>query len=67
MSTQEIPKGNWNSKIKVQYYFKNKYKRTITKNEALEKINQALKNGFRVVTGINPFGINYLLVQEARS
>ena len=64
MSIQEIPKGDWNEKQEVQYYFKNKYKTTITKNQALEKITQSLKDGFRVVTGINPYGINYLLVQE---
>lgn len=59
----EIYTKGWNESNEVQYYFKNKFQQTITRQEAIEKMVFSTALGMRIVTGISPYSMNFLLIE----
>jgi hypothetical protein len=60
---QEIPKSEWSRSHSVKYYFMGNFQGTQTKNQALQKITESLRDGFHVHTGEN-CKQNYLKVSN---
>lgn len=57
-----ITSGSWNKTLGVKYFSRGEFQTTLTKKQALEKISESKKNGFKVITGILINGKNYLIV-----
>lgn len=62
LEKKEIASGDWNKTQNVKYFFRGKLHSTLTKKQALEKISDSTKNGYKVITGVLVNGKNYLLV-----
>ena len=66
LAKQEIVSGSWNKTQSVKYFSRGKFQLTITKKQALEKISNSTKNGFKIITGVLVDGKNYLLVVDSK-